>query len=66
MIVEDIREFLSDWTLAIASILGLVIAWNNTKETVGRWFKNINLYRRMGKVEEEISEHKQLHVKKEL
>ena len=54
--IEDLREFLSDWTLAIASVLGLIVAWNNAKTTITRWFRRLNLYARVSRVEEDVEE----------
>jgi hypothetical protein len=55
-LIEDFRDFLSDWTLAIASLLGLIAVWNSTKDTINKWIRNINLYRRMAKVESEVEQ----------
>lgn len=50
-LIEEARIFLTQWALAIAAILGLIIAWRNAKETLYNIYKEINLYRRMHKVE---------------
>lgn len=50
-IVEEVRIFLTQWALAIAAILGLIVAWKNSKETLYNMYKAINLYRRVHKLE---------------
>lgn len=56
--IEDVRIFLTDWSLAITSIIGLLIAWNSARPTVMRWFRALNLYRRVDLVEKDVAQLK--------
>lgn len=54
MNVEEVRQFISDWAVVIAAVLGVIIAWKNASETIiGAWRK-LNLYYRLNRVEENI------------
>lgn len=55
-IIEEVRIFLTEWALAIAALLGLIIAWRNTKETIFGVYKNLNLYSRIHRLEIKIKE----------
>lgn len=53
-LIEEVRVFLTQWALAIAAILGLVVAWRNAKDTIYNMYKHLNLYQRIHKVEKKV------------
>lgn len=52
--IESVRQFLSDWALAITSVLGLIIVWNQAKATIMKWAHQINIFNRVHTVEIEV------------
>lgn len=58
MSIIEIRDFVQDWSVLIAAVLGVIIAWDKAKTTLGVWARNLNLYHRMRLVEENVDELK--------
>lgn len=58
MSIEELRQFVNDWALVGAAVLGLIVAYDKARGTLGRWLGKINLYHRVRIVEEDVEQLK--------